>query len=63
VCLELIAAAHIESWEVAGKTVLVLFQASDAELGTRRSVLDAMSASLDIAEDPEPPWPDDVFSG
>lgn len=63
VCLELIAAAHVEAFETGGKTVLVLFQASDAELGTRRAVLDAMTASIEIEAAPEPEWPDDVFSG
>ncbi len=62
VCLELIAAAHVEAYETGGKTVLVLYQASDAELVKRRDVLDAMTASVQVAEVTEPSWPDDVFS-
>ncbi len=63
VCLELIAAAHVEAYETGGKTVLVLFQASDAELGERRAVLDAMTASVEVEPETEPDWPDDVFAG
>ncbi|MBA3314079.1 MAG: hypothetical protein M3552_09585 [Planctomycetota bacterium] len=62
VCLELIAAAHVESFETGGKTVLVLFQASDAELESSRPVLDAMTASLEVAESSAPAWPDEFFS-
>jgi hypothetical protein len=61
VCLELIAAAHIEAYETGAQTVLILFQASDAELKTRRDVLDAMTASVQVAEDETPAWPDDLF--
>jgi len=63
VCLELIAAAHVEAYETGGKTVMVLFQAADAELGTRRAVLDAMTASVEVEPEAKPDWPDDVFSG
>ena len=63
VCLELIAAAHVEAFETGGKTVLVLFQGSDAELGDRRAVLDAMTASIEVDPDPEPDWPDEVLPG
>lgn len=61
VCLELIAAAHVEAFESGGNTVLVLFQASDAELASRRHVLDAMTASLQVTAGNETLWPEDLF--
>jgi hypothetical protein len=60
VCLELIAAARIESFQTGGATVLVLFQGSDVELESRRPILDAMTASIEVAHagDNTPDWPD-----
>jgi len=59
VCLELIAAARMESFQTGGVTVLVLFQGSDAELESRRPILDAMTASVEVAAtDDVAEWPD-----
>ncbi|MGC1273007.1 MAG: hypothetical protein WBC44_04825 [Planctomycetaceae bacterium] len=66
VCVELIAAARIEAFHAGNSTVMVLFQGADAELESRRPVLDAMTASLEMAEsDDEPIWPgsEDLLPG
>ncbi|HEX6984135.1 MAG TPA: hypothetical protein VF170_02105, partial [Planctomycetaceae bacterium] len=65
VCLELIAAARVEAYQAGDRTVMVLFQGADAELEDRRPVLDAMTASLEVAGGDAPLWPDadDLFGG
>ena len=66
VCLELIAAARIEAYQTGEATVMVLFQGDDAELESRRPVLDAMTASVAFHSGETPtdwPDPDDLLPG
>lgn len=65
VCLELIAAAHVEAFEAGGRTVMVLSQGADAELEERQPVLDAMTASIEVTGEGSgsSPWPDELFGG
>lgn len=62
VCLELIATAKVEAYQIGDRTAMILFQCADAELETQRPILDAMTASLRIGGDPPSPSLGDLFS-
>lgn len=63
VCLELIAAARVAAYRAGDRTVMTLFQCADVELESRRPLLDAMTASLEVAAPDAAPWPDGLFRG
>lgn len=56
VCLELIAMARVAAWRSGGQTVMTLYQAADVELESRRPLLEAMAASLEVESEPST-WP------
>ena len=52
VCFELINSAFLRSFQTDRFTVLVLYQGFDGELAESRAVLEAISASLELEEEP-----------